>query len=227
MTLETQIWSADNLVIVNPEDGIVYARTSGIEFDPATEDESKGVVRAMVPSKAGWFPSLTFDYRMDEPNDAYPGLRHRGGVTLVGVDPEGYQFTWYFAVAADRYLTYNAEPPEEPEEVSSVGDEFQGWERFRSGPHGEHRMPAQPLSVVDNIGFCSFSGVSAILMRPTGEQRPLYYASALSPNEDGEKPEIFVLSEEIVHDGRILHGVDGGGKPVDWYIGEAVSRLDV
>jgi hypothetical protein len=102
-----QIWERDHLVVVHPDEGIVYAQATAVEFTPVDMSERTGLAVAMAANADGWRPDLLVEQRFDEHINVYM-LKHRAGITLIGSDSTGTPFTWYFAGAADRYLQSNA-----------------------------------------------------------------------------------------------------------------------
>jgi hypothetical protein len=107
---EVQVWHCDPLVVFQPEDGIVYAKRSEVEFTP--DLGGFGAAKATTSTVAGWQPEITITDWHDLPNTSIAPYKLRPGRILFGHDSEGIDFVWYIDRAADEFLTGDMTTPQ-------------------------------------------------------------------------------------------------------------------
>jgi len=235
---DAQIWESEVLVVEHPEDGIVYAQNTEIEFDPNPQDVRIGNARA-VTALSGWNPHLIVSHRLDAVVNADPRLRNRGGVTLFGQDEEGHSFTWYYGAAADQLLidkercdiSYPCLPTLSPQDLAALNAE--------GVDDGQEEIwLCRPLLIVDDEGEIAYQGEVSIGYNAIHSQLRAAWLRANFVTEDGWRPALHAIQAQrkglLKKDGEhnwTFRGYDTEGLPFTWLIGipaeeELIRRED-
>jgi hypothetical protein len=124
-----RIYHCDPLLIVHPDDGIVFHGPMEVEFTPSKPDGSEGHARCLAPAVEAWQPDLTVQVRYNTYFNPDPDVRTRGGFSWMGIDETGQPFTWYVNRYADDYIVAlnQGQMPSEinPGELEEAGLEYQ------------------------------------------------------------------------------------------------------
>ena len=154
---------------------MVYAKRTTIEFSPTSNDGNTGTAVALEPRNDGWQPTLNVSDRRRSWSRG-----GRRGTTLLGSDDEGFEFVWYIAGAADRYLTRRQAPTKTPDlaatDFAVSLDEIDEWREILRGTSWVQSVVASPLNVLDRTGLSLFYGDTVISVEALAEGRALSYA---------------------------------------------------
>lgn len=209
------------LVILDPDEGVVYAKNTQIEFHPDPERPTHGLVVALTPADSGWTPSLRIVHRFDTPLSIHPGVRTRGGTTLIGEDDEGFSFTWYTNSVADRILLHT--PKAQPQIRTLTEEKLTRILATNVDSIPPEAVIADPLVVIMGDGDCPFLGRAEIVLRHVGTSELVSHVTVI-----GTDFELFVLNEQAHSkegEGHILFGVDRLGRSATWYLDAAADTF--
>src|SRR5258708_31009221 len=92
--LETQIWQCNPLLVADKDGTVVFSGNTDIEFTPHERDERTGHAVSLTPSAEGARFEIEVTERMDVLRTKAIEMWSRGGVTLLGVDPERNKRRW-------------------------------------------------------------------------------------------------------------------------------------
>jgi hypothetical protein len=218
---EILVWSCVPLVIVDPNEGMVYAMNTQVEFQPDPENPQAGIAIAVTPAESGWIPSLRVSQRFDDPVAPYPGERTRGGSTLFGEDEEGFSFTWYINAAADRVILHDPEATPRSRVMSDARRQ-----RILSMPlkdEDAERLHASPLVIIEEDGGCPHSGPAEVAYQALEGSDAIAHCTVI-----GAGLELFVLDEHDVDgepSGHVLNGIDRMGRWAAWYLDGAALKM--
>lgn len=235
---DTQIWESEVVVVEHPEDGIVYAQNTEVEFEPNPQDVRLGHAKILTPHN-GWQPDLVVRHRMPMVVNADPRLRIRGGMTLFGQDSEGHEFTWYVAAAADQFLidkerceiSYPCLPTLSEDELAQLNAE-------NVGDMSPEDWLCDPLLIIDDEGEIAYQGKASIAYALVPAKNRTAWLQANFVTEDGWKPALHAVMAQrkglLKKDGVqnwTFRGYDQEGLPFTWLIGipakeELIRRED-